>query len=212
MMRHDKPSQSPAPGHSSSPGRLRTFIVTLLGTLLGGLTVIAVSDSAPWERTPADTAKAATAPAATETVNTSAPERAGKNAALPSLTRDQLNRLGWISLGLAILSLLLPRSTPVDPRQLTPQLVAEATGLTVVGSLFNTPKRRKRSTGRILQAWVGTAECTVFAAIALTVTAYVLHPEVLTTLRKNPLVGYMHAIQQVTDTVAGWVIPRLPIA
>lgn len=213
-MRHDKPSPSSAVGCSfPSPGRLRTFTVTLLGTLLGGLTIIAVCHSAPWERPRAadKTPAPAAAPADTETVNTSAPKR-GTSDAPAALTRDQLNRLGGISLGLAILSLVLPRRAPVDPRQLTPELVAEATGLTVVGSLFTAPKTRKRSTGRILLAWVGTAECVVFAALALTVTAYVLNPEVLATLRKNPLTGYMHAVQQVTETVAAWVAPRLPIA
>jgi hypothetical protein len=188
-------------------------VVTFLGTLLGGFTFLAVQNAAPWERLSAPARASADVPSAkTETVVTATTGHAETKTAALKLSRDQLNRLGGIALGLAVLSLLLPRRSPMDSRQLTPQIVAETTGLTVVGSLFNGPKPRRRSSGRILHTWVGTGECIIFAAIALTVTACALNPALLATLRSNPITGYLHAVHHLTETVTGWVAPHVPLA
>jgi hypothetical protein len=189
-------------------------LVTSLATLLVSLTTMAVNHAAPWKKVSARPEKPNQgAPQTTDTVTTSTHRANDIQAAVVKISRDDLKRLGGISLGLAVLSLLLPRRSPAaDVQNLTPQIVAQSTGLPIVASLLAAKRPRRRSGGRILGLWVSTAECIICAAVALTMTAYILNPELFAVLRKNPLTGYLYAVHQLTDTVTSWLAPRLPLA
>jgi hypothetical protein len=221
-MRNDKPGDSLiAHMPSRSPGRPHTFVVTLLATLLVGLTVTAIRSASVWESPAVRAAKSNREPTATSnreptattaTTGTAAKQTVNNKAVTSPLSRNQLKRLGGISLGLAILSLLLPRRSLADNLQPTPELVAHSTGLPVVGSLFPGSNSKTNSGGRVQRVWVNTAEGVICIAFGMTLVAYFLNPELFATLRKNPLTGYLQAIHQLTDTVTTWLAPRLPLA
>jgi hypothetical protein len=128
------------------------------------------------------------------------------------ISRDHLQQLAGISLGVAILSLIPSRKTIVPEPELTPQQIAKSTGLSVLGNMFAGPaSKTSTKTPRsqsLLTGLVSTSELLLCTAFMLSLTACFLKPELFALFRHSPLDGYAEAVRHLFGTVQAW----LPLA
>jgi hypothetical protein len=203
-MRNDSSAlQSHAPSVGNPiPSRLHTFIVTLLAAFVVGMTIYAL------QPLPVASGQAANNAEDTTTVEV-AQHPAKPRATAKRVTRSQLRQYGAIALGLAVFSLIPSRKQPAPPPRLTPPMVAEATGLTVLGSLFANAGRQhplaSRLSARLVRGVVSTSELILCAAFMLTLATCLLHSKLWSLVLYHPLNGYLAAVAQAAEIVRGWL-------
>lgn len=191
------------------PGRIYTFLCTLLAVFVLGLTGVAFQSLQIQQPAAAKTTSLDSSD--TQTV---AASYLNKGPDELRITQAQLHQLGAVALGIALLSLLPSRRASKLEEGLTAASVAEQTGLTVVGSVLSkrtSSRRSVRRSSRLLQGFVQMCEMILCTAFTLTVAACLIHPELVRVLQHDPLAGYVRAIHFMSATVNAWVNPSLAL-